>query len=410
MADYGSQQNSINRRRQLAAALQQQSMMPIEMPQTPGANVSWSQGAAKIAQALFAGLGNRKLDKQQGELDTAQGADRSAQIAAVAQQLGIDPSGMQGMASSDPVQQQIAQMLAGESLRRQGETRGNDADMSRLTAQQDFQREQREAADKAALGLEVSRRDDQRMQRLSDITEKANDRYVQANKPIEVSQGASLMNQQTGQVLGTAPGGPASQRNIDPLSPEGIEAAVEREKRMNAVKPAPGENPLTTQQRNLAYLRITDKYQADPILKSAQKMDTAVKIADDIIKDPGKASNQLAALYTFVKVLDNYDSTVREGEVSLAQLTQSHLQNMQQAITRVSKGQVISPEATKELAEGTKRLVKSWQQSAKDRTRQYQSQAQGGMVGKEFDEYLQRFQATEAPAAGGAKSDPLGIR
>jgi azurin len=78
MPDTSSRQQSLNRRRQLAAALQQQSMLPLEQPSMPGANMSIAQPLAKIAQALFAALGNRKLDKEQEALTGELTADRTA--------------------------------------------------------------------------------------------------------------------------------------------------------------------------------------------------------------------------------------------------------------------------------------------------------------------------------------------
>src|SRR6266581_3838888 len=79
VAPYDPRQQQLQRRRALAMALQQQAIEPIETP--PGGAVSWTQGAAKLVQALMAGLSNRKLDREQAGLyDTLMG-ERKAQAA-----------------------------------------------------------------------------------------------------------------------------------------------------------------------------------------------------------------------------------------------------------------------------------------------------------------------------------------
>src|SRR5262245_25440443 len=127
LSPYSARQASIDRRRALAQALQQQAYAPIEQPQQPGALVSPVQGAAKLAQALFASLGNRKLDKQEMALAREQEANRASQAMSMAQALGAPMQGenpianlqfqdalAHGMASNDPIQQQMVHALLGQ--------------------------------------------------------------------------------------------------------------------------------------------------------------------------------------------------------------------------------------------------------------------------------------------------------
>ena len=145
---------------------------------------------------------------------------------------------------------------------------------------------------------------------------------------------------------------------------------------------------LTTQE-NSSFLRITDKFQADPIINAAVKGDQIKAMADAVIADPNSATNQLASLYMFVKNLDP-DSAVREGELSLANATQSYQQQFSNTLARLSTGRVVSPEAAKALAEATKRLVGTWEDTAKKKTQFYQSQAQNSSknVGDAFSRYV----------------------
>lgn len=149
-----------------------------------------------------------------------------------------------------------------------------------------------------------------------------------------------------------------------------------------------GLNPAQTTH----FIQITNKYQADGIMQAALKGKTAVAIADQVIADPGNAANQLKALYVLVKNLDP-DSAVREGEISLANQTQSYLAKFATDLTRIAKGQVISAGTAKQLAQATKELAATWNATAATREKQYISQANNAdpLVGAAFQSYLQDF-------------------
>lgn len=141
------------------------------------------------------------------------------------------------------------------------------------------------------------------------------------------------------------------------------------------------------------YNRFTDKYQADPIIMAAEKGRTAKTIAQQVLADPENAGNQLKSLYVLVKNLDP-DSAVREGEVTLAQMTQSYSQQFNNALTRISKGQVISPDTATLLANSTLELADAWEKSAVRRTNRYISQANNSSpnVGTAFGNYLAEYE------------------
>lgn len=158
-------------------------------------------------------------------------------------------------------------------------------------------------------------------------------------------------------------------------------------------------DPLTAYQRNQTFLGISNRYQADSIVNQSIKGQTAKTIADQVIANPGKATNQLASLYLYVKNLDA-DSAVREGEIGLARQTQSYFQTFGTSLARVNAGQVISPEAATELAKATKELVAAWEGTAKTRTAQYKSQAATAGIGSQFDQYLAGFSAISGSGGG----------
>ena len=150
-----------------------------------------------------------------------------------------------------------------------------------------------------------------------------------------------------------------------------------------------------TPQENQTYLTITNKYQADPIINAAIKGGQINALADQIIANPNSATNQLASLYIFVKNLDP-DSAVREGELALANQTQSYLQKFGNTLARIQESRVVSPQSAKELAEATKRLVATWEQTAEKKTALYKSQAKNSSpnVGNAFNSYMSDFSSS----------------
>lgn len=149
-----------------------------------------------------------------------------------------------------------------------------------------------------------------------------------------------------------------------------------------------GDNRLMT---------ILNKFQADPIMKQAYAGATMNQLADQVIRDPNSATNQLSSLYILVKNLDP-DSAVREGEIQLANATQSYLQTWKNELARIGSGRVIDPQAAVALAQATKQIAGMWNERARTRSTQYQAQSDEMGVGDRFKSYLGRFQS---PSSGG---------
>lgn len=161
-----------------------------------------------------------------------------------------------------------------------------------------------------------------------------------------------------------------------------------------------GENGLNGKQTQ-NFIAITNKFQADPFINNAIKGQTAIQVANQVLADPGNAPNQLKALYTLVKSLDP-DSAVREGELALAEKTQSYLQKFNTSITRISEGQIISPQAASDLATAAKELATAWVGTADKRTKQYKAQATGAGILDAFNEYLGTSELEFGDETGGS--------
>ena len=64
-----AEQAALDRRRKMAEAMQQQAILPIDMPNVPGAKVSHTQGLAKLLQGYMASQELQKAENEQKELE-----------------------------------------------------------------------------------------------------------------------------------------------------------------------------------------------------------------------------------------------------------------------------------------------------------------------------------------------------
>jgi hypothetical protein len=178
----------------------------------------------------------------------------------------------------------------------------------------------------------------------------------------------------------------AEARGITPLSFDAYQN-VDVNRRKSIAQAGVANSQGLTPAQTTTFLRISDKFQADSVIKTASQGASAIAIADQVIANPGSATNQLMILYTLVKSLDP-DSAVREGELDLASKTQSYLGKYGASLERIGKGKLISSSAATELANATKVLAKQWYESGKRREKQYQAQAKTANVGSAFSNYL----------------------
>ena len=69
LSPLNAEQAAINRRRKMAEAMQQQAVLPIEMPNVAGVKISPYQGLAKLLQGYIAGKNLEKADTEQKALE-----------------------------------------------------------------------------------------------------------------------------------------------------------------------------------------------------------------------------------------------------------------------------------------------------------------------------------------------------
>lgn len=151
-----------------------------------------------------------------------------------------------------------------------------------------------------------------------------------------------------------------------------------------------GLTPAQTQN----FIKISDTYQKDEVIKQAEKSVSVNTIANQVIADPSNAAKQLTILYTLVKNLDP-NSAVREGELALAQSTQSYLDKYKTSFERITSGKIISSDTAVQLAQETINLANIWQQAAVTRTQKYDAQASVSGLGAAWNEYKTGWQAPQ---------------
>lgn len=166
---------------------------------------------------------------------------------------------------------------------------------------------------------------------------------------------------------------------------------------------------MNTQQATI-FNGIVGKYNANPVIQAADKLPLLEQSVKDLQVNPGSAAEQLKMIYGFIKAIDLYDSTVREGEVRLAQMVQSWIGSIENAITRIDKGQIITPEAARELARSSINVISTIKQAADNKRKAYGAQAAINGLGPQWQQYEAAITAgapsPAPPAAPSANPNP----
>ena len=177
----------------------------------------------------------------------------------------------------------------------------------------------------------------------------------------------------------------AETRGLVPISFDEYQARDANRKIAIAKASATGNDLSTTQLAT--FLRISDKFQANPVIKAAKAAAQSKQVADMVIADPKNAGNQLIILYTLIRSLDP-ESAVKSDEVNLAQRTQSYLSKFKTELERLDQGKVISDQAAVDLAKATKVLASQWEEAGVRQEKDFVSQAKTAGVEKAFGDYL----------------------
>ena len=111
-----AEQSAIDRRRRMAEAMQQQAILPIDMPNVAGAKVSPYQGLAKLLQGYIAGKGLERADTQQKELEANTMADFAKVFELAGRTETVPGAVISDAVPSAPIPENIAQQAELERL------------------------------------------------------------------------------------------------------------------------------------------------------------------------------------------------------------------------------------------------------------------------------------------------------
>jgi hypothetical protein len=111
-----AEQAALNRRRRMAEAMQQQAILPIDMPTVPGAKVSHYQGLAKLLQGYIAGKGLERADTEQKELEANTMADYAKIYELMGQTETVPGAVTSPAVQPQPILENIAQQAELERL------------------------------------------------------------------------------------------------------------------------------------------------------------------------------------------------------------------------------------------------------------------------------------------------------
>ena len=156
-------------------------------------------------------------------------------------------------------------------------------------------------------------------------------------------------------------------------------AQAEQQKAMADQRRATGDDQRQTLQNNRG---AAEKLQDDftNATKPYQTVVDAAQGAASIARDPNKSpSDKIALLYQFMKTLDPAGA-VREGDVALAQSTQSLIGQLEQALASIGQGGTISDDAIMGFARTMGRLGDMAQARINQKKAQFGSLAQARQV------------------------------
>jgi len=148
---------------------------------------------------------------------------------------------------------------------------------------------------------------------------------------------------------------------------------------------------------------IVGKYQNSPLVKAADRTIVVDTVSTELKKDPKNASLQLSFIYSFIQMLDTYQSAVREGEIGIVSGTQGLADKLSNLPDKISQGTLLSTDVINRYISTAKILSDSIKGGANRKKTDYGSQANVAGVGDAWKEYLAGTETT-------TKSAPVTIK
>lgn len=142
-----------------------------------------------------------------------------------------------------------------------------------------------------------------------------------------------------------------------------------------------------TAKQQAIFNAIVDAQNKNPTALAAQKTYNLEKTAAAVKANPNDPQLQLALIYQTIQILDNYNSAVREGEISLVQGTVGLKDKIENLPDKISNGQILPASVATNYANLAQLMIKSVRDGAEKQNNKFRAQAAVNGISKPFSEY-----------------------
>lgn len=150
----------------------------------------------------------------------------------------------------------------------------------------------------------------------------------------------------------------------------------------------PGKDGLTEYQEVQTFNNIVNKYNSSPLIQASDRTNVLKNTIAQVKQNPTNGATQLSLIYGWIQALDNYQSAVREGEISLSQNIQSKIGKMENYFQQINSGQILTKAAALDMASSAQNLVDSITQGASQKAKSFQAQSDVAGVGDQWGKYI----------------------
>jgi len=169
---------------------------------------------------------------------------------------------------------------------------------------------------------------------------------------------------------------------------------MDANRKAKATAAAAGE---MTAQQAVMFNGIVAKFNSSPLMAAKDRTIVLKNAIAEINKDPNNGAKQLSLVYAYVQALDTYQSAVREGELSLVNSIDSKTGQLTNYVQKIQQGQIVRADVAKNIAAAAKSIVDTIEAGAKQKEKQYASQANVVGLSGPWNAYIQGFSNQTIP-------------
>lgn len=149
--------------------------------------------------------------------------------------------------------------------------------------------------------------------------------------------------------------------------------------------------PELTSGQQSAFNNIVAAKNKSPLLAAADRIPVLKNAIKSARAEPDNAALQLNLAYSYIQALDTYQSSVREGELSLVNSIDSKVGQLKNFADQMTNGQIVRPEVIKEMADAADNIVNTINGAAKEKNKSFKAQAEAQGLGDVWSKYESGF-------------------